>query len=104
MRNARVDRESHVAMRCRRILFAFAATLAAFAAPSAHAQQDAASYPNRPVRIVVGFAAGGGNDIMARLIGQKLSEALSQSVVIENRPGANGELAAEDVKNAAPDG
>ncbi len=91
-------------MRCRRILFACAATLAAFAAPPAHAQQDAASYPNRPVRIVVGFAAGGGNDIMARLIGQKLSEALNQSVVIENRAGANGELAADYVKNAAPDG
>jgi len=76
-------------------------TSMAFAASAAHA---ADSYPTKPIRLVVGYAAGGGNDILARLIGGKLAEALDQSVVIENRPGANGELAADYVKHAAPDG
>jgi tripartite-type tricarboxylate transporter receptor subunit TctC len=66
----------------------------------AHAQ----SYPNRPVRLVVGFAPGGGNDITARLMGQWLSERLGQPFVIENRPGAGTNVATEAVVNAAPDG
>jgi tripartite-type tricarboxylate transporter receptor subunit TctC len=64
----------------------------------------AQTYPARPVRIIVGLAAGGGTDIVARLIGQWLSERLGQSFVIENRPGANGNIATESVVNAAPDG
>jgi tripartite-type tricarboxylate transporter receptor subunit TctC len=68
----------------------------AWAAVAAWAQEPAvANYPNRPVRMIVGFAAGGGNDLFARLIGQKLSERLGQPVVIENRPGAGGRLAVE---------
>jgi tripartite-type tricarboxylate transporter receptor subunit TctC len=70
-------------------------------APPGHAQ---APYPNRIIKIVVGFAAGGGNDIMARIIAQKLQADLGQTVIIENRPGASGTLAAEYVKRAAPDG
>ena len=66
----------------------------------AHAQ----SYPNRPVRLVVGFAPGGGNDITARLMGQWLSERLGQPFVIENRPGAGTNVATEAVVNAGPDG
>ena len=66
----------------------------------AHAE----SYPNRPVRLVVGFAPGGGNDITARLMGQWLSERLGQPFVIENRPGAGTNVATEAVVNAAPDG
>jgi tripartite-type tricarboxylate transporter receptor subunit TctC len=66
----------------------------------AHAQ----SYPNRPVRLVVGFAPGGGNDITARLMGQWLSERLGQPFVIENRPGAGTNVATEAVVNAVPDG
>src|SRR5256885_3391900 len=61
-------------------------------------------YPARPVRIIVGWAAGGGTDIVARLIGQWLSERLGQSFVVENRPGANGNIATEAVANAGPDG
>src|SRR5262245_5445101 len=62
------------------------------------------TYPSRPVRIVVGFAAGSASDILARLIGQSPSERLSQPFVIENRGGAGGSLAAEAVVRASPDG
>ena len=64
----------------------------------------ATEFPARPVRLVVGFPAGGGNDIIARLIGQWLSERLSQSFVIENRPGAGANIATEAVVRARPDG
>jgi tripartite-type tricarboxylate transporter receptor subunit TctC len=64
----------------------------------------AQSYPMRPVRIVVGFAAGGSTDIVARLIGQHLSERLGQSFVIENRPGGGGNIGTEAVVRAPADG
>jgi tripartite-type tricarboxylate transporter receptor subunit TctC len=64
----------------------------------------AQTYPVRPVRIVVGFAAGGGSDLYARLIGQWLSERLGQQFIIENRPGAGANLATEAVVKAAGDG
>jgi tripartite-type tricarboxylate transporter receptor subunit TctC len=63
-----------------------------------------AAYPNRPVRIIAGFAAGGGVDITARLIGQWFNERLGQPVVTENRTGADGNIATESVVNAPPDG
>ena len=64
----------------------------------------AQAYPTRPVRIMVGFAAGGPTDILARLIGQWLSERLGQPFIIENRPGAGGNIATEAVVNAPADG
>jgi tripartite-type tricarboxylate transporter receptor subunit TctC len=64
----------------------------------------AQTYPSRPVRLIVGFAPGGGNDIVARLMGQWLSEHLGQPFVIENRPGAGTNVATEAVVNAVPDG
>jgi tripartite-type tricarboxylate transporter receptor subunit TctC len=64
----------------------------------------AQTYPSRPVRLIVGFAPGGGNDIVARLMGQWLSEHIGQPFVIENRPGAGTNVATEAVVNAAPDG
>jgi tripartite-type tricarboxylate transporter receptor subunit TctC len=62
------------------------------------------TYPSRPVRMVAGFAAGGGVDITARLIGQWFSQRLGQPFVTENRPGAGGNIGTETVVNAAPDG
>jgi tripartite-type tricarboxylate transporter receptor subunit TctC len=70
----------------------------------ASAQEDPAKYPTRPIHIIVGFAAGGGNDIIARIFGQKLSESLGQPVIIENKPGGGAIVATEYVAKAAPDG
>ena len=77
----------------------FLALLLAFA--SCAWAQD---YPTRAIRIVVAFPAGGGSDLAARVVGQKLAERVGQPVVIENRVGANGGLGAEAVARAAPDG
>jgi tripartite-type tricarboxylate transporter receptor subunit TctC len=77
---------------------------AAAAVPVFARRASADNYPARPVRIVAGFAAGGGVDITARLIGQWLADRLGQSFVIENRAGAGGNIGTEAVVNAAPDG
>src|SRR5262245_29298883 len=66
--------------------------------------QDAGQFPSRAIHIIVANAAGGGSDYLARLIGQKLSERVGQSVIIENKPGANSMLAAQAVIKSPPDG
>ena len=76
----------------------------AFAAPAIARRAFADAYPSRPVRLVVGFTPAGGNDIIARLMGQWLTERLGQTFVIENRPGAGTNIAAEFVINSPPDG
>jgi tripartite-type tricarboxylate transporter receptor subunit TctC len=76
----------------------------AAALPAVSRVVKAQSYPTRPVRIIVGFAPGGATDIMARLIGQWLSERLGQQFIVENRPGAASNIGTEVVVNAPPDG
>jgi tripartite-type tricarboxylate transporter receptor subunit TctC len=71
---------------------------------AALAQDSAAGYPKAPVKMIVGFAPGGSNDIIARVVAQKLSERLGQPFVVENKTGAGGTVAAEFVAHAAPDG
>jgi tripartite-type tricarboxylate transporter receptor subunit TctC len=93
-----------------RILFALAAFSALTLGPAttqnarAQAGKDAANFPSRAIRIIVPFPAGGPSDVLARLIGQKMSEDWHQPVVIENRPGANTVIGAQIVAKAAPDG
>ena len=86
----------------RRGFLRLAACAAALPALSLTARAQA--YPSRPVRLIVGYAPAGGTDITARLIGQWLSERLGQQFVIENRPGANSNIATEAVVRASPDG
>src|SRR6516164_6427629 len=86
----------------RRVFLHLAAGAAAF--PLATRFAKAQAYPTRPVHIVVGFSAGGPTDILARLIGQWLSERLGQPFVIEDRPGAATNIATEEVARAPPDG
>ena len=68
------------------------------------APANAQEYPAKPIRIIVGFAAGGGNDVIARAFGQKLSESLGQPVIVENKPGGGAIVATDYVAKSAPDG
>ena len=81
-------------------LLSFTAAIALTVASVAHAED----YPARPVRLVVPYAAGGSTDVLARMVGQKLTEALGQPVVVDNRTGAGTLIATEIVAHAAPDG
>ena len=79
----------------------FSAMALSFAAASA---VGAAGYPDKPIRMLVGFAAGGGTDTTARAIGQPLSEVLGQQIIVDNRPGAAGNIAADITAHSVPDG
>ena len=94
----RVARYCTLALVC-----AFACSLL-WSAALAQEKSDAGSYPSRPIRIIVPFPAGGPSDIVARVIGQKMSEDWGQPVVVENRPGANTLIGAQAAAKAAPDG
>ncbi|HZQ13121.1 MAG TPA: tripartite tricarboxylate transporter substrate binding protein [Pseudolabrys sp.] len=84
-----------------RTLFACAAMAAVAAAGPAQAQSD---FPNKPIHFIVGFAAGGGNDLFARLVTQKLQQDTGWTVVVENKPGAGGRISSQLVANSPPDG
>ena len=86
-----------------KIWFHALAAAACFVSAAAHGQ-SADSYPNRPVRVIVGFTAGGPTDVIARLIAQKLSESMGQQFYVENVPGAGGNIAAAQTARAAADG
>ena len=87
-----------------RTSLSFARLLTAIVLASPLAPALAQQYPDKPVRIVIGFAAGGTTDLVGRIVAQRLSEAWSQPVVVENRTGASGMIAAEIVAKSAPDG
>jgi len=89
---------------CRKVAIGACFGLAAFASTSTHAQEDPAKYPTHAIRIVVGFTPGGGNDLIARIVGQKLSESLGQPVIIDNKPGGGAIVATEYVAKSQPDG
>ncbi|AMN39299.1 Bug family tripartite tricarboxylate transporter substrate binding protein [Rhodoplanes sp. Z2-YC6860] len=79
-------------------------TIAVLACAAFAATSNAQDYPSRPITLVVPYSAGGGNDIMARVAGEKMSPALGQQIVIENRGGAGGSIATRQVAKASPDG
>src|SRR5215831_2344057 len=82
------------------VLLALIAGLAGLAAQAAFAQD----YPSRPITLIVPYAAGGGNDLMARTAAEKMSKTLGQQIVIENRGGAGGSIATRQIAKAEPDG
>jgi tripartite-type tricarboxylate transporter receptor subunit TctC len=85
-------------------MLGLASAAASLTAHPAHAQQAAGDYPNRTVRILIGFAAGGGTDAVARLVAQRLQDRLGSTFLVENRAGASGRMAPDAVAKAAPDG
>ena len=99
-RNTRIVKVSR-----RRALTGFACLALAFGSGAGvcHAQSEI-KWPNRPVRLIVPFPAGSASDIVARIIGQKLGSLLGQQFVIDNRSGASGNIGADAVAHAAPDG
>src|SRR5450759_5717335 len=84
-----------------RILGALVTALSLLLSPGLAAAQD---FPNKPIRLIVPFPAGGPNDIIARVVGQRMSELIKQPVVIDNRGGQGGVLGTDAVAKAAPDG
>jgi tripartite-type tricarboxylate transporter receptor subunit TctC len=88
----------------RKVATAFACSAVALFAAMVAAPAQAQDYPNRPITLVVPYAAGGGNDLFARIASEKMSRTLGQQIVIENRPGAGGSTATRAVARAAPDG
>ena len=91
-------------MPSRRSLIAAVVASAAMLVGGGVFAQSAADYPNRPIKLIVGFAPGGSTDIVARIVAQKLAEKLGQNVVVDNKAGAGGTLGADATAKAAPDG
>src|SRR5580704_12620883 len=103
MNSGRIGGHVMTATRLMRGAFALALTLGLCCAAN-FAQAQTAGFPDRPIKMIVGFGAGGSTDVAARIVAQKMSEILGQTVLVENRTGASGLLAAEDVAKSPPDG
>jgi tripartite-type tricarboxylate transporter receptor subunit TctC len=88
----------------RRIRCGILSTLLALSAAAIAAPASVQDYPSKPIRLIVPFAAGGGNDGVARIVAQKLSQSLRQQVIVDNRGGAGGNIAADIAAHATPDG
>src|SRR3546814_13512308 len=86
-------------IRMKRHLAVLALAAAASGLPAAHA-----AYPDQPIRIVVGYAAGGTTDILARVLGEQPGKEIKQSIIVENKPGAAGHIDASTVQDSRPDG
>jgi tripartite-type tricarboxylate transporter receptor subunit TctC len=82
----------------------FAVAIVCVATIASAGLADAADYPSRPITLVVPYPAGGGNDVIARLVAAKMSASLGQQIVVENRGGAGSTIGARDVARSAPDG
>src|SRR5688572_27285301 len=96
---------SHLNNKAFRLAFhAIAVAFLSLASAGAGAQDASKDYPSKPIKLVLGFGAGGASDVTARLVAQKLGERLGQQVLVENRPSAGGIVAAEAVARAQPDG
>ena len=91
-------------MRRKFVQLALATAVGMLSTSNAFAQSNADDYPNKPVRLVVGYAAGGATDVIARLVADKLGRELDQTIIVENRSGANSNVGALAVAKAAPDG
>jgi tripartite-type tricarboxylate transporter receptor subunit TctC len=83
--------------------FVLAAAIA-FSVTAALGQGRQVDYPNRPIKLIVAFPPGGATDVIARVVGQPLGQRLGQQVIVDNRPGSNGNIAAEVAAKAKPDG
>ena len=87
-----------------RPLITAACALSLLAATASHGQSSVGNYPNKPIRLIVPFSTGTSTDVLARLYAQKLGESLGQTIIVENKAGAGGNIAGEAVARAAPDG
>ncbi len=94
----------HSTRRCGRTTYRAAMLVIAVVTTNVMAAAQEATYPTRPIRVIVGFQPGGGSDLLARLVSPKLTERLGQSVVVDNRSGAGGGIAMETAANSTPDG
>jgi len=98
------DSERPILLFCSKVAFFSVSTSLCFLGLTSFAFAQAVLYPSKPIRLIVGYPAGGASDVAARIVGQKLSERMGQSLVVENRSGSAGNIGAEAVAKAAPDG